>query len=44
MQRCKARGYSNAEPFGGTENKCVAFNGYGNCVKTRVNIVYQCSG
>ncbi len=43
-QRCKAWGYSNAEPFGGEQNDCKAVNGYGNCVHAVVTISYQCTG
>lgn len=41
-QRCKAWGYKNAEAFGGTKNQCVAFNGYGNCMRQTVTVTFQC--
>lgn len=40
--RCKAWGYHRAEPFGGNQSTCVAYNQYG-CIQERVNIMYQCS-
>lgn len=42
IARCKAWGYRKATPFEGAENKCLAFNGYGNCVQTQVNTTFQC--
>lgn len=41
--KCSAWGYESASPFGGEEKKCVAVNGYGNCIQWTVNIMYQCS-
>jgi hypothetical protein len=43
-QRCKAWGYQSAEKFGGQENHCNAFDGYGSCVDTFVTVQYQCTG
>lgn len=43
-QRCAAWGYTGAEPFGGGLRTCEARNGYGECILTRVNITYQCTG
>jgi hypothetical protein len=43
-ERCGAWGYKNAEKFGGSQEKCLAFNGYGNCINMQVNIIYQCIG
>ncbi len=44
-KRCQAWGYSDAEPFGGTGFKeCVAANAYGNCVRFRNILNYQCVG
>ncbi len=43
IERCKAWGYKNAESFGGSQNNCLAYNGYGNCVRTQVNVTYQCT-
>ncbi|HYD17693.1 MAG TPA: YecR family lipoprotein [Patescibacteria group bacterium] len=43
VARCKAWGYRKAQAFEGTENKCLAFNGYGNCIQTQVNTTYQCT-
>ncbi len=42
-ERCKAWHYRNATAFGGTQNQCLAYNGYGSCVRMRVNITYQCT-
>ena len=42
-ERCKAWHYKNAEAFGGAQTHCLAFNGYGNCVRTQVNVTYQCT-
>jgi hypothetical protein len=44
QQRCAAWGYSGAEPFGGSLNRCQAADGYGNCVRTLVTVTYQCTG
>jgi hypothetical protein len=41
--RCKAWGYSGAEPFGGQTTKCQVVNGYGNCLQTLVMVTYQCT-
>lgn len=41
--RCKAWGYRHAEAFGGSQNHCQAFNGYGNCIQMQVNVTYQCT-
>jgi hypothetical protein len=35
-QRCAAWGYKNAEMFGGSQNTCLARNGYGNCLEQRI--------
>ena len=40
--KCKAWGYSGAEAFGGSKVECLQYNGYGNCVRQRVTIPYQC--
>lgn len=41
--RCNAWGYNSAEAFEGTQENCLAYNGYGNCVRNQVNLVYQCT-
>ncbi len=41
--RCAAWGYKKAVPFEGSEEKCLAFNGYGDCMRTQVNTTYQCT-
>lgn len=41
--RCKAWGYKKASPFGGGNNVCVARNGYGNCIRMRVETTFQCT-
>lgn len=42
-QRCKAWGYTSAEPFGGQQNKCELSNQYG-CIRTMVTVTFQCTG
>ena len=42
-ERCKAWGYADAEPFGGQNNLCLAYNGYGQCIRTQVTVPYQCT-
>jgi hypothetical protein len=39
-QRCKAWGYSGAEPFGGATTICQN----GNCTRRMVTFEYQCTG
>jgi hypothetical protein len=41
--RCQAWGYQSAEPFGGYQTQCNAYNGYG-CARTLVTVEYQCNG
>ena len=43
-ERCKVWGYDGAEWFGGGEKKCLAYNGYGNCIKWQARHVAQCTG
>jgi len=40
--RCAAWNYSAAEPFGAAQQNCVAYDGYGGCVRHRVTRTYQC--
>ena len=42
-QRCRAWGYTDAEPFGGTVSHCQAANEYG-CLRFLVTMTYQCTG
>ena len=42
-QRCVAWGYKGANSFGGSQNVCLARNGYGNCIHEQVNVTYQCT-
>ena len=42
-KRCAAWRYKNAEAFGSGTSDCLAYNGYGNCVRQRVNVIYQCT-
>ena len=42
-ERCNAWHYKNAEAFGGSQNRCLAVNGYGDCMRTQVNVTYQCT-
>jgi YecR-like lipoprotein len=44
IQRCAAWGYKSAEPFGGEQRTCQAFNGYGNCLRWNAKVTYQCLG
>ncbi len=43
-QRCAAWGYKSAQPFGGEQRACQAFNGYGACMQWTVKVTYQCLG
>ncbi len=42
-ERCRAWGYSGAEPFGGIFQTCLASNQYG-CIRYRVSTEFQCTG
>lgn len=42
IKRCKAWGYSKAEPFDGGINTCVLPGGFGGCFRMRTTISYQC--
>jgi hypothetical protein len=42
-ERCRAWGYSDAEPFGGETRQCQAQSQYG-CVRWFVTLTYQCLG
>lgn len=41
--KCNAWGYSNAEPFEASQDSCIAWNGYGNCIRRAVTTTYQCT-
>ncbi|MGE0151498.1 MAG: YecR family lipoprotein [Reyranellaceae bacterium] len=41
---CAGWGYAGAEPFGGSTERCVAVNGYGQCLRWRISVPYQCTG
>jgi hypothetical protein len=41
--RCRAWGYSDAEPFGGETRQCQAPSQYG-CVRWLITLTYQCLG
>ncbi|MEG6508611.1 YecR family lipoprotein [Methyloligella sp. 2.7D] len=43
QERCKAWGYSSAEPFGGQKRECQETSQYG-CVRYFVTMTYQCLG
>ncbi len=43
IQRCAAWGYNHAEAFGGGQQNCLAYNGYGNCTNMQVLVTYQCT-
>ena len=40
-ERCRAWGYSDAQPFGGERRTCQASNSYG-CIQYLVTVTYQC--
>ena len=42
-ERCKAWGYSDAQPFGGQTQQCQLANQYG-CVRWFVTMTFQCLG
>jgi hypothetical protein len=42
--RCGAWGYTDAQAFGGGQATCISYDGYGGCNRTRVDMVYQCTG
>ncbi|MCY1393922.1 YecR-like lipoprotein [compost metagenome] len=42
--KCQVWGYQEAEAFGGKQQHCNQFNGYGTCVAGQVVIKYQCIG
>lgn len=44
ISKCKNWGYSGAEFFGQGVQKCISFDGTGNCVKWRVYYKCQCTG
>jgi hypothetical protein len=42
-ERCRAWGYTSAEPFGGDMRQCQAPSQYG-CMRWLVSVTYQCLG
>lgn len=44
MNRCRAWGYSDAQRFGGVQKQCLAYNGYGSCMRMMITVPYQCLG
>jgi hypothetical protein len=40
---CSVWGYTGASPFGKTQ-QCLAFNGYGSCIRWQITQRYQCTG
>lgn len=42
LKRCVAWGYKNANAFDAGVADCVARNAYGNCIRQRVTVSYQC--
>jgi len=42
-ERCRAWGYTDAQPFGGEKRTCQEMSGYG-CVRYFVSVTYQCLG
>ncbi|SHL76349.1 YecR-like lipoprotein [Roseovarius marisflavi] len=43
VKRCRAWGYSKADPFEGVREQCQQFNGYGSCMRGTVTRTYQCT-
>ena len=43
-QRCQGWGFTGAQAFGGEKKECIETDAGGACKKTRVTIVYQCTG
>lgn len=41
--RCAVWGFTDAEPFGGAMQQCLAMGQYG-CTQTQVTVEYQCTG
>jgi hypothetical protein len=37
-------GETGAQPFGGQISRCEQADGYGNCVKYLVTVMFQCTG
>jgi hypothetical protein len=42
--KCQVWGYQEAEAFGGKQQNCHQFDGYGSCVAGQIVIKYQCIG
>lgn len=42
-QRCAVWGYTDADPFGGTERQCQQYGGFGSCSHWFVTKEYQCT-
>lgn len=42
--KCRVWGYNGAEAFGGKQQICNQFNGYGTCIAGQVIYKYQCIG
>jgi hypothetical protein len=42
--KCQVWGYQAAEMFGGQQQICHQFNGYGTCIAGQVVVKYQCIG
>ncbi|WP_280377525.1 YecR family lipoprotein [Pseudomonas sp. BN515] len=42
--KCQVWGYQEAEAFGGQQQNCHQFNGYGSCVAGQIVVKYQCIG
>ncbi|MGY1425225.1 YecR family lipoprotein [Lysobacter sp. A289] len=43
-QKCTAWDYKSAEAFGTQQQICLVRRGFGNCVKWRITVPYQCTG
>jgi len=43
VNRCKAWGYNEAEPFDGGISTCIRPGGFSGCAKMRQTISYQCT-
>jgi hypothetical protein len=40
--KCQRWGYKSAEKFGAGLETCLTRNQYGNCIRSRVDVEYQC--
>lgn len=43
-KRCQVWGYSDAQPFGGKQDRCLEWSALAGCAHTVITISYQCVG